>query len=246
LKQRDRSSTSINFRIGHGEEAPAGRSSRARRGEAKQFLEVGSDAHGAEEVEEDHGAVGGIVPRQSAVAHPLDERDGREGQLGDGAALEEGVEQAEDDEEHRGDDGARLELGERELPRGVLEAGLDAVHLLSPRRGGLRGGGAGAGGGGGGAGAGLHGVELAGVALDGGAEGVVGGGAVDEEPGDGLAEHGRRGGDAHHREAVAVAQGGQRRRHLLVGSSAPVDATRRDALAAAGRVGEAEVGFGPG
>nr|ACR35560.1 unknown [Zea mays] len=149
-------SASINFRIGHGEEATAGCSSRAWRREAKQFLQVGSDAHGAEEVEENHGAVGGIVPGQSAVAHPLDERDGREGQLGNGAALEEGVEQAEDDEEHDSDDGARLELGERELPRSVLEAGLDAVHLLSPRRCGLRGGGSGAGGGGGGAG--LHGV----------------------------------------------------------------------------------------
>jgi hypothetical protein len=141
------------------------------------------------------------------VAHPLDERDGREGQLGDGAALEERVEQAEDDEEHGGNDGAGLELGERELPRGILEAGLDAVHLLGPR--GARGQRAGRGGGA----AGLHGIKLAGVALDGGAEGVVGSRAVDEEPGDGLAEHGRSGGDCHHQEAVAIAQGGQRRGH---------------------------------
>ena len=84
----------MTFWIGHGEESPVGRSSRARRGDAKQFLEVGPDAHGVEEVEEDHGAVGGVIPWQAAVVHPLDERDGREGKLGDGAALEEGVEEA--------------------------------------------------------------------------------------------------------------------------------------------------------
>lgn len=176
--------SSIYFRIGHGEEAPAGGGRGAGRREAEQLLQVGADADGAEEVEEDHGAVGGVVPGDATVAHALDERHRGEGQLGDGAALEEGVEQAEDDEEHGGHDGAGLELGERQLPRGVLEAGLDAVHLLGPRRGGARGlggpGGAGAGGGGGRGvgGAGLHGVELAGVALDGGAEGVVGGGAA--------------------------------------------------------------------
>ena len=60
----------------------------------------------AEEVEEDHGAVGGVVPGQAAVVHPLDERDGREGKVGDSAALEEGVEEAEDDGEHDGDDDA--------------------------------------------------------------------------------------------------------------------------------------------
>jgi hypothetical protein len=79
------------------------------------------------------------------------------------------VEQAEDDEEHGGHNGVGLELGERELLRGVLEASIDTVHLLGLRRAyGLRARG----------GAGLHGVELARVALDGGAEGVVGGGAV--------------------------------------------------------------------
>jgi hypothetical protein len=34
--------------------------------------------------------------------------------------------------------------------------------------------------------------------------------AVDEKPGEGLAEHDRHGGDAHHRKVVAETQGGQR------------------------------------
>ena len=40
---------------------------RCWRGEVKQFLEVGSDGYGAEGVAEDHGAVGGVVPGQSAM-----------------------------------------------------------------------------------------------------------------------------------------------------------------------------------
>lgn len=171
---------SIGLGIREGEEAPAGAGRAPGRREAEELLQVGPDAHGAEEVEEGHGAVRGVGPWDAAVAHLVDEGDGLEGQLGDGAALEHGVEHAEDDEEDERDDPAGLELGEGEVAGGLLEAGLDPVHLLgaagaAAAAAGLLGGGRVA------EGPFLHGVELLGGLVYGGAEGLVGGGAVEEE-----------------------------------------------------------------
>lgn len=80
--------------------------------EAKKLSEVCPDAHGAKEVEEDHGAVSGVIPGQAAVGRVLHER---EGQLGNGASIEEQIKQGEDDN----NDDAVTELGQGELPQEV-------------------------------------------------------------------------------------------------------------------------------
>lgn len=41
-----------------------------------------SDAHGAQDVKEDEGAISIVIPKQIAVAEALQPRDGNEGQLG--------------------------------------------------------------------------------------------------------------------------------------------------------------------
>lgn len=92
-------------------------------------------------------------------------------QFGDNLALEERIEQSKDDEQNKGDDGAGFELEEREVAAGFLETGLDSIDLLGL---GLLDGDFGA--------VGLHGLELFGGLVDGGSEGFVGVGAVDEEP----------------------------------------------------------------
>lgn len=53
----------------------------ARRGEAKHLLDVLSNAHGAQDVEEYEGAVRVIVPQQIAVTEALQPRDGGEGKV---------------------------------------------------------------------------------------------------------------------------------------------------------------------
>lgn len=121
-------------------------------------------------------------------------------QFGHDLALEERIEQSKDDEQNKGDDGAGLELEEREVAIRFLETGLDAIDLLGF---GLFHGDFGA--------VGLHGLELLSGFVDGGAEGLVGVGAVDEKPGDGLANDGGADGDSDHREAVGVSEGGEER-----------------------------------
>ena len=62
------------------------------RGKPQCLLNVLSDGHGAENVEEDEAAVGHVVPQQVPVAEALDPVDGGEGQLGHHASVEDGVE----------------------------------------------------------------------------------------------------------------------------------------------------------
>lgn len=113
------------------------------------------------------------------MAHLHDDPEGPERQSGHDLAFEERVEEAEDDEEDERDHGARLKLEEREVAARLLETALDAVHLLGFGLLGELGGG----------GLGLHGLQLLGSLVDGGPERLVGGGAVDEEPGNGLADY---------------------------------------------------------
>lgn len=68
---------SASFGIGHREEPSTGRASWGRK--TQELLQIGPDAYRAEEVQEHHGAVGGIGPGQTAVAHLEDQRDGSEG-----------------------------------------------------------------------------------------------------------------------------------------------------------------------
>lgn len=104
------------------------------------------------------------------MAHLHDDPKGLERQFAHDLAFEERVEEAEDDEEDERDHGAGLELEEREVAARLLEAALDSVDLLSFGLLGELGGG----------GLGLHSLQLLGGLVDGGPEGLVGGGAVDE------------------------------------------------------------------
>jgi hypothetical protein len=106
------------------------------------------------------------------VAHLHDDPEGPERQFAHDLAFEERVEEAEDDEEDERDHGAGLELEEREVAARLLEAALDSIDLLGFGLLGELGGG----------GLGLHGLQLLGGLVDGRPEGLVGGGAVDEEP----------------------------------------------------------------
>ena len=133
------------------------------------------------------------------MRHLLHKGDGREGQLGNGLALEERRQKAEDDDEHERHDGAGLELGEREVAARLLEGELVAVHLLGL---GL--------GGGVGRGRGLHALDLLGGAVDRGPQGLVVGGAVDEQPADALAHDGGHEGDGHDQHRVAISCGRHR------------------------------------
>ena len=156
---------SISFRIGHWEEAGPSGASRGR--EPQELLQIGANTNRAQEVQKRHRTVGGIVALQASVAHLLYDSDRNKRKLRDGFALEEGVEEAEDDEKDDGDDGTGLELEEGEVAAGLLEAGLDAVHLLGLGLGLVDGR------------VGLHGLELLGGLVDGGFERLIGRGPVD-------------------------------------------------------------------
>ena len=62
----------------------------------ESLLDVLSDGHGAEDVEEDEAAVGHIVTQEIPVAQSLDPVDGGEGELGHHSAVEDGVEHGEE------------------------------------------------------------------------------------------------------------------------------------------------------
>lgn len=136
---------------------------------------------------------------QTSVAHLHHQSKRLKRQFRDDFAFEERIEESEDDEEDESDDGAGLKLKEGEIAAGFLEAGLDAVDLLGL---GFLGGDLGR--------VGLHGLELLGGLVNGGSEGFIGVGAVDEEPRDGLADDGGANRDPHHPQAVGVLQ---RREH---------------------------------
>jgi len=60
--------------------------------EAKGLLDVLSNAHSTQHVEEDEGALSVVLPRQVPVAHPLQEGDGREGEVRHHSPFEDGIE----------------------------------------------------------------------------------------------------------------------------------------------------------
>lgn len=64
--------------------------------EAQRLLDVLSDGHRAEDVEEDEAAVGHVVPQQVPVAQSLHPVDGSEGKLGHDSAVKDGVEHREE------------------------------------------------------------------------------------------------------------------------------------------------------
>lgn len=119
------------------------------------------------------------------MRHLLHQSVGQKGQFGHSSPLKQTVQEAKDDEEDEGNNSAGFELEHGEIASGVLEGGFDAVDFLE-------------GFGGFGIGGGFHGFELLGGFVDGGFEGVVGGGAVDEDPGDAFAEDGGDHGDSDH------------------------------------------------
>lgn len=67
------------------------------------------------------------------MTHLLHDRDRMERELRDDLTFEERVQQPEDDEEDEGHDGAGFELEEGQISARLLEARLDAVHLLGLR-----------------------------------------------------------------------------------------------------------------
>ncbi len=58
------------------------------RGVPKELLDIGADKHGAEDVEEGHGAVCVVEAWQVAVGNAGEEGDGRERQFGNNNAVE--------------------------------------------------------------------------------------------------------------------------------------------------------------
>ena len=64
----------------------------SRRGKSEGFLDILSDGHGAEDVEEDEAAVGHIIAQQVPVGQALHPVDRCEGQLGHNATIKYRVE----------------------------------------------------------------------------------------------------------------------------------------------------------
>ena len=65
-------------------------------GESQCLLDVLSDGHGAQDVEEDEAAVRHVVTEQIPVAQSLHPVDGGEGELGHNATIKNGVEHGEE------------------------------------------------------------------------------------------------------------------------------------------------------
>ena len=90
--------------------------SRSGRSEAEDLLNVLTNGHGAQDVEEDEGAVGHVFARQIAVRNALEPGNGLKGQFGDDAAVEDRVEHGEKGGEGEPDDQHRLHFDERQIP----------------------------------------------------------------------------------------------------------------------------------
>jgi len=99
--------------------------------EAERLLDVLSYAHGTEDVQEDEGAVRVVVPRQVAVTEALQQANGRERQVGNYAAVENGVEHAHEHGEGEADAQHALHLDEREVLVGGLKALFISLQLLA-------------------------------------------------------------------------------------------------------------------
>jgi len=66
----------------------------ARWSKAQKLLNVLANGHGAQNVEEDEGAVRVVIAGKIPVAQTLDPGDGRKGQLGNDTAVEDAIEHA--------------------------------------------------------------------------------------------------------------------------------------------------------
>lgn len=69
-------------------------SGRSGWGQTQHFLNVLSDGHGAEDVEEDEGAVGVVLAQQVAVGKALDVGQWHKGEFGHDSSIKDGVEHA--------------------------------------------------------------------------------------------------------------------------------------------------------
>ena len=68
----------------------------SRRGKSEGFLDILSDGHGAEDVEEDEAAVGHVIAQQVAVGQALHPVDRCERQLGHNATVKYRVEHGQE------------------------------------------------------------------------------------------------------------------------------------------------------
>lgn len=160
-------------------------------GEAQRLLDVLPDGHGAEDVEEDEGAVREVLAHEVPVREALHPGDGGEGQLGHDLAVEDGVEHGEEGGEDEADGEHGLHLDEHEVAVGVLESLLVALHLalLGAVQGGVAVGL-------------LLLLQPLGLLLDVQLEALVLLRAVHEQPGEALAQQGSADGDAHDQQGV--------------------------------------------
>lgn len=107
--------------LGRREDAGALLGCGAGGGEAKGLLDVLSNAHSAEHVEEDEGALGVVLPRQVPVAKPLQEGDGREGEVGHHAPFENGIEHGKYRRKGDTNEKQTLHFHHRKVPVGGFE-----------------------------------------------------------------------------------------------------------------------------
>ena len=66
---------------------------------SQSFLNILSDGHGAEYVEEDEATVSHVITQQVPVTQTLDPVDGGEGELGNNTTIKDGVEHWEESSE---------------------------------------------------------------------------------------------------------------------------------------------------
>jgi len=101
----------------------------SRGGEAQELLQILSDAHGAENVEEDEAAVREVFARQIPMRQSLDPGDRCERQLRHHSTVEYAIESAEQSRERETDGEHRLHLEHRQVPIGHFQSLFFALDL---------------------------------------------------------------------------------------------------------------------
>lgn len=111
-------------------EAPCLLRGSPRRGQAKHLLNILPDRHGAENIEEDEGAVSVILPQQVAMGQALDVGEGDKRKFCHHPAVKYGVEHAHEGSKAKANCKHGLHSNHRQVPVVVLQLLLLPLYFL--------------------------------------------------------------------------------------------------------------------